>query len=413
MHREPERRGAPAGQAEAAQAFAHGGEARAARPIALRPVVAHAVGGWLRLTENWIHEQIRQAPGFFPVVLCDERLPDGAAYPVADVFAAAELPFARALHHLNQLHRRLCYANWPGTYARVVEAYRPAVIHAHFGDRGVLMLGTALKRRIPLVTTLYGYDVSKMPREAKWVPRLAWLFEHGDRFLTEGPHMRERLIALGCPAEKVFVQHLGVEPAAIPFRPRVPDGGPTRVLVAASFREKKGLAYGLEAFARVAARRPGELLLTVIGDGPLGDELRAIATRHRVGGAIRWLGYQPKDVFLAEALAAHVFLSPSVTAEDGDTEGGAPVTIVEAQATGLPVLATSHADIPNVTLPGRSAYLVPERDVDALEARLEWLHAHPEAWAGMGRAGRAHVEAAFDSAVLGRRLEGHYRAVMR
>lgn len=393
--------------------FAPLGEARASRPIALRPVVAHAVGGWLRLTENWIHEQIRQAPGFFPLVLCDERLPDGATYPVSDVVVTAEQPFARAIHELNRLHRRLRYANWPGTYARAIDMYRPAVIHAHFGDRGVLLLGTALRHRIPLVTTFYGYDVSKMPMEAKWRPRLAWLFERGDRFLAEGPHMRERLIALGCPAEKVFVQHLGVEPAAIPFRPRVPDGGPTRVLIAASFREKKGLAYGLEAFARVAARRPGELVLTVIGDGPLRDELRAIADRHGVGGAIRWLGYQPKEVFLAEALASHVFLSPSVTATDGDTEGGAPVTIIEAQATGLPVLATTHADIPNVTRPGRSAHLVAERDVDALEARLEWLHLHPEAWAGMGKAGRAHVEAEFDSAVLGRRLEGHYRAVMR
>ena len=391
--------------------FAPPGEARV-RPIALRPVALHAVRQYLPLTENWIYEQIRQAKGFFPVVACDERT-DPEAFPLADVHAATDLPLAGAHHFLNRVHRRVLYANWPGTYAGVIDMYRPAVIHAHFGDRGVLMLGAARKHRIPLVTTFYGYDVSKMPLEAKWVPRLRWLFEHGDRFLAEGPHMRERLIALGCPAEKVFVQHLGVDPQAIPYRERTPDGGPMRILMAASFREKKGLAYGLEAFARVAARRPGQLLLTILGDGPLRADLEAIAERHGVQPYIRWLGYQPRQVFLEEALGAHLFLSPSVVAADGDTEGGAPVTIIEAQATGLPVLATTHADIPAVTVPGRSAHLVPERDADALEARLEWLADHPEAWPGMGRAGRAHVETAFDAAVLGQRLEGHYRAVMR
>lgn len=384
-----------------------------ARAITLRPVVVHAMRQFLPLTENWIYEQLRQAAGFFPVVVCDERTEQAAEFPIADVHAATDLPLASAHRMLNRLRRHLLYANSPATYARVFDEFRPSVIHAHFGDRGVLMLATALKRRVPLVTTFYGYDVSKMPLEAKWVPRLAWLFEHGDRFLAEGPHMRERLIALGCPAEKVFVQHLGVDPAAIPFRLRRPDGGPTRVLMAASFREKKGLAFGLEAFARVAARRPGQLLLTIIGDGPLRDELRAIAEAHGAMPAIRWLGYQPHEVFIAEALAAHVFMSPSVVASDGDTEGGAPVTIIEAQATGLPILATTHADIPSVTLPGRSAQLVPERDADALEARLEWLVDHPAAWAEMGRAGRALIEAEFDSVVLGKRLEGHYRAVMR
>ncbi len=383
------------------------------RPIVLRPVVVHAMRKFLPLTENWVYEQIRQTTGFFPVVVCDEKTETAAAFPLADIHAATDLPLARAYHELNRFHRRFLYANWPGTYARVFEDFRPVALHAHFGDRGVLMLGTALKHRVPLITTFYGYDVSKMPLEAKWLPRLAWLFEHGDRFLAEGPHMRERLIVLGCPAEKVFVHHLGVAPAAIPFRVRHPADGPTRVLMAASFREKKGLAFGLEAFARVAARRPGQLLLTIIGDGPLRDDLRAIAEAHRIMPAIRWLGYQPREVFLAEALAAHIFMSPSVVAADGDTEGGAPVTIIEAQATGLPVLATTHADIPAVTVPGRSAYLVPERDADALEARLEWLVDHPEAWAGMSRAGRALVEAEFDSTLLGKRLEGHYRAVMR
>jgi colanic acid/amylovoran biosynthesis glycosyltransferase len=347
------------------------------------------------------------------VVVCDEKS-NARDFPLGDVFANTELPLA-GLHSLvNQLHRKVLYANWPGSYGKVMRTYAPRLIHAHFGDRGVLMLGTARRHKIPLVTTFYGYDVSKLPLEAKWQPRLKWLFEEGDMFLAEGPAMRHRLIELGCPPEKAHVHHLGVDPRRIPFAPRqAPAQGPTRVLMAASFREKKGLIFGLEAFARLAQRRRGEIQLTVIGDGPLKEELRELATRMKVMPFIRWLGYQPHDVFLREAAAAHLFMSPSVVAKDGDTEGGAPVSLIEAQATGLPILATTHADIPEVTVPGGSAFLVPERDVDALEERLGFMLDHPTLWAEMGLAGRQHVQQEFDSLVQGRRLEGLYRQVLR
>lgn len=378
---------------------------------ALKPVVLHAVREYLPLTENWIYAQIQHAAGCYPVVVCD-RKSNVTDFPLPDVFANDELP-APGLHEwINKIHRRLAYANWPGTYAGVARRFQPQLIHAHFGDRGVLMLGLAKKLGVPLVTTFYGYDVSTLPLEAKWVPRLAKLFAEGDAFLAEGPFMRDRLIAMGCPPDKAHVQHLGVDLAGIPFRERAPEEGPVRLLMAASFREKKGLRYGLEAFARLASRRKGQLQLTIIGDGPLKAELRALADAWKVQPFIRWLGYQPREVFFREALAAHLFIQPSVVAADGDTEGGAPVALLEAQATGLPILATTHADIPEVTAPGESAFLVPERDVDALEERLAFLIDHPETWPAMGRAGRRHVETDFDIAQQGRRLEAHYRRLL-
>jgi colanic acid/amylovoran biosynthesis glycosyltransferase len=379
------------------------------KAAALRPVVLHAVRAYLPVTENWIHEQLRQLEAFRPVVVCD--VPEQPEVFPVEALHVLE-PGPPWLAWVNRLHRRLWHANWPGTYDGVIRACRPALIHAHFGDRGVLMSATALRHGLPLVTTFYGYDVSKLPREPKWRPRLARLFTLGDRFLVEGPHMRDSLVGLGCPPEKVFVHHLGVDPTRYPFRLRRPGPGPMRLLAAASFREKKGLAYALEAFGRVAARRPGRLALTVIGDGPLRDALRAIVEAHGVEDEVRWLGYQPHDVFLAEALDAHLLVAPSVVAADGDSEGGAPVALLEAQATGLPVLGTWHADVPEVTRPGGSAWLVPERSVEGLEERLEWMLDHPEAWAEMGRIGRAHVTAAFDSRHLARDLEAHYREVL-
>jgi colanic acid/amylovoran biosynthesis glycosyltransferase len=104
---------------------------------------------------------------------------------------------------------------------------------------------------------------------------------------------------------------------------------------------------------------------------------------------------------------ADVFLLSSVTTSDGVHEGQG-LALQEAQACGLPVIATNHGPFSESTVPGRSAYLVPERDVDALADALGKLLSHPDRWAAMGDAGRAHVEGRYDSDTLNRRLVDVY-----
>ena len=84
---------------------------------------------------------------------------------------------------------------------------------------------------------------------------------------------------------------------------------------------------------------------------------------------------------------AHIFMAPSVTANDSDVEGQGLV-LQEAQACGLPVLATDHNGFPEGMLPGRSGFLVPERDVDGLAEKLAYMIEHDGKWAEWGRAGR-------------------------
>lgn len=104
------------------------------------------------------------------------------------------------------------------------------------------------------------------------------------------------------------------------------------------------------------------------------------------------MGYKPNNIFMKKEANAHIFMLPSITAQNGDTEGGAPVAILEAQATGLPVISSYHADIPKVVVDGKSALLAPERDVEKLAKHLEYLIEHPDVWGAMGRIGREHVE---------------------
>ena len=120
------------------------------------------------------------------------------------------------------------------------------------------------------------------------------------------------------------------------------------------------------------------------------------------------LGYQPYSVLLQEASRCHVFLSPSVTAEDGDTEGGAPVSIIEMAASGIPVISTHHCDIPEVLEDGVTGLLTSERSVDGLASKLDWLIQNPDRWHAMTTAARKHVELEFNAETQGRRLAQSY-----
>lgn len=275
---------------------------------------------------------------------------------------------------------------------RILEARGARLIHAHFGGVGyrALDLGEALG--IPVVTTFYGTDIVGKPDWGDWPRHRAEVFARGDLILVEGPHMRQRLVDLGCPPEKVKIQHIAIEVERLPFRARSAHTGKTILCFAGRFEEKKGLLDALDAVA--ALRRRGvDLEFRVIGSGRLAGQVRRCIAGHGLGDCVRLLGFLDYDDYIAELGRADIFVHPSVTASDGDSEGGAPTVILEAQALGLPVVSTTHADIPFITRPGESAVLVPEGDLDALADALGDLIAHPERWAAMGRAGRAHVEA--------------------
>jgi colanic acid/amylovoran biosynthesis glycosyltransferase len=105
---------------------------------------------------------------------------------------------------------------------------------------------------------------------------------------------------------------------------------------------------------------------------------------------------------------ANIFILPSVTSDNEDQEG-TPVVLMEAQAMGLPVISTFHSGIPEVVVEGKSGFLVPEKDVDALAEKLEGLIEHPEIWPEMGRYGRKFVEERYDIKKLNQQLVEIYQ----
>jgi colanic acid/amylovoran biosynthesis glycosyltransferase len=157
-------------------------------------------------------------------------------------------------------------------------------------------------------------------------------------------------------------------------------------------------------------RTPIELRL--VGDGELRPRIEALIRELGIGDAVVLLGALPHAAFLEEALHCHLFLAPSVTAADGDTEGGAPVSLIEAGATGMPAIASLHADIPEVVQHGETGWLAPERDVETLTDHLIGLLRQPETWPRIGERARRHIQAEYNLRHQSQRLAAIYDEVI-
>ena len=377
-----------------------------------RAIVIHSVPNWLPLTQNWMYTQIRYLPeGIDPHVVC-ERKSNPDHFEVSNIHCLEEEPIWQS--YWDKGMRRLKIRRHLGYLPDTSRKLGAHILHSHFGHYGWAEINAARSAGVKHVVTFYGLDVNFLPRQDnRWLNRYQDLFQHIDLVLCEGPHMAQCIVDLGCQKKKVQVQHLGIRIEEIQFAPRTwQPGEPLRVLIAASFREKKGIPYALEALGRLQNRL--NLEITIIGDADKEprnqqEKQKILEIVERYGfKKIRFLGYQPHARMMEEAYAHHLFLSPSVTSSDGDTEGGAPVSLIEMAASGMMIVSTTHCDIPEIVLHDKTGLLAPERDVDTLVQHLTRLTEHPEQWEDMLIEGRKHVLEQYDAKTQGKRLASLY-----
>jgi len=352
--------------------------------------VAHVMEVYLPQSATFIWQYIHSFKNVRPVIIAGNLinldqflLPNGRLYAV---------PLSRwsSSWIKDNFYRRLKGLNC-GYKEKILRRERIDLIHAHFGPTGFYHLDLAATLKIPLITTFYGYDlfIKNVIQQKK--SDYARLFKEGDYFLIEGPFEREQLIALGCPEEKIRIQRIAIDLEKYTFRPPSWDGKrPIRLLFIGRFVEKKGLEYALRALAQIRKNRAFEF--RIIGGGKLEESLKRLAADLGFGEEIVWLGMQSHKRVIEEMQSCDILVQPSVTATDGDSEGGSLTVIIEAQACGLPVIATTTADIPDTTIQNESALLSPERDIESLAKNIKHLLERPDIWAQMGSRGRKHME---------------------
>ena len=288
------------------------------------------------------------------------------------------------------------------------------MVHSHFADAGWWNSHMVREINVPHVISYYGYDYAFRPagfpddRSA-----LTALFSAADVFLCEGEYSRRRLVTMGCPDEKVRVQHLGVDITMIPLCVRAKASQELNLIQIATWREKKGHIYSINAFLFALLTCPN-MTLTLVGSDP--DGVRD-GVLQNVPTACRGKIYVVDDMQITELHAAlsgyHVFIHPSCRSVTGDSEGGAPVVLLDAEATGMPVIATRHCDIPEEVLDGKTGLLAEEKDVAVLAKHISrFYHMGQEEYNFFSKGARAHVMAQYDIKKNAEKLAQIYREIV-
>jgi len=289
-------------------------------------------------------------------------------------------------------------------WARRARADGVAHVHAHFAlHPAVAALAVARLAGVTFSFTGHAHDIYRDQAMLGTKVRRAAFVVVISRLL------RDRYVApLVAPADlaRVHVVRCGVDTSV--YRPRgaaVPDDdaqqspegpghGPLTVLSVARLVPFKGLAFLVDACALLVARGY-DVRCDIIGDGPLRETLRERVAAAGLHGRVRLLGARTQAEVREALAAAAVFVLPSIDAGHGDMEG-APVSLMEAMAMGVPVVATRTGAVSELVEDGVSGLLLAPGDAAALARAVARLATEPALALRLGAGGAAHVRSDFD-----------------
>lgn len=287
---------------------------------------------------------------------------------------------------------------------------QPEVVNSHSSaDSWTAALARRLGPRVGALVRSRHISVQVKPS-----PRHRFLYGQADYVITTGESVRQELAGSGLvPPERSMSIPTGVDLER--FRPDsadrarvrralgVPGEGPV-VGVVAYLRQDKGHAVLLEAFPEILESYP-ECSLVVVGDGPERLNLEVLAKRLGIERSVRFAGLREDIPILLAGF--DIFCQPSLRNE------GVPQSVLQAGASGLPVVSTKVGGIPEAVVHGETGFLVAPGDAGALADRISALLAGRELRRGMGEAARRHVSAAFSVQRMLDRTEQAYAAALR
>ena len=264
--------------------------------------------------------------------------------------------------------------------------HRTDVLLAEYGPTAEELIKSARAAGVPLVAHFHGYDAHKKAPLERY-GNYKRLFYAAAAIVVVSRAMEQQMLALGAPRERLHYIVYGTDTER--FTSGDPAANLPHFVAVGRFTDKKAPQLTLLAFREAWRQRP-DARLTMVGTGPLWEGVRQLVQSYGMEDVVDLPGVLPPEQVAERLRGARAFVQHSLTTGEHDMEG-TPLAVLEAMATGLPVVSTYHAGIPDVVAHGERGLLSAEYDIDAMADHLVQLIDHPEQAASMGQAGRAYV----------------------
>ncbi len=381
-------------------------------PLMPTPTVASYCTTFLKPEMLHIYRQVTALQRYRTVVLAKERQCEDR-YPFESV-RLLEKPRSNFVRRFYLKYIRkappIFYRGEFQVLRRALADARADLLHVYFGHTGVHLLPFLRAWGGPSLVSFHGADVMPRAQDPTYIGRLTELLRFVPLVLVRSLSLRDRVVALGCPETKVRLNRTGIPLESYPLHSRtVPADGAWHFVQACRLIPKKGLRTALHAFAAMRRGQWPAARFTIAGEGPMRDEIAALVAELGLGEAVTLTGFLDQSELRSLYARAHVFIHPSEMTSDQNQEG-VPNSMLEAMATGLPVVATLHGGIPEAVRDGKDGLLVPEANSAALSAALGRI-TQPGLWAAAGRSAAERVRAEFEQKSQVARLEECYDEV--
>lgn len=334
-----------------------------------KPNVALYVNDFLPYTHVWIYRQIKTSIANVKLVICNNRL-EKETFPFNPCVVGENEN--KIIHYIRQrfwfffkyFPVRLT-SKTAFLFEEELVKNKIELVHAHFGTNGVLVAPICKKLNIPLVVTFHGFDISSAPlRWPAYKKSLLRLFDQLKYAIVISEEMAQRLKEMGCPVEKIQVSYLGVPIASSDYIERTSEGRPVVFLHSGRLTAKKGVPDMVRAFSKAFINH-GEAELWIAGDGEEKEMIHQVIKKEKPICRVKELGRLSDQELNEVRKQADVFVANCRTDAAG-TKEGLPISILEACATGLPVISTFHAGIPEAIVQGKTGIMIPEYDNEEL-----------------------------------------------
>jgi len=262
------------------------------------------------------------------------------------------------------------------------------VVLANYGMPGAHMAPICKALNIPMLVIFHGHDATDKKLLHEYRNKYKAMFDYATYTIAVSEEMKKRLIFAGANPEKIKLIPYGVD--VDKFKPGTYNEVKKNFLAVGRFTEKKGPLYTIRAFYKALQKHPNAILIMVGGKTGLFEKCENLVKQLNIGESVIFKGVLNSEEIADLMSTSLAFVQHSITGSNGDMEG-TPLGILEASASGLPVISTLHGGIKEAVIHGETGFLVEEKDENAMADYMIKLLENPEMAKEMGINGRNHI----------------------